>query len=140
LLCRRSFEQRLQLLAHSSLLGGRELRAAAHQHGHSSKILGRPSKKWWCIDVRVGVCATFGASVVVGLWPACRRRRCTAMRLICSRTALASAAIPVAGLALHRNVLRQASIAVPLTGLALHRHALCKLSLVWLGVHAELLV
>jgi hypothetical protein len=53
---------------------------------------------------------------------------------------LASAAIPVAGLALHRNVLRQASIAVPLTGLALHRHALCKLSLVWLGVHAELLV
>jgi hypothetical protein len=44
------------------------------------------------------------------------------------------------GLALHRNVLRRASIAVSLMGLALHRHALCKLSLVWLGVQAELSV
>jgi hypothetical protein len=32
------------------------------------------------------------------------------------------------------------SIAFLLTGLALDRHALCKLSLAWLGVHAELLV
>jgi hypothetical protein len=44
------------------------------------------------------------------------------------------------GLALHRNVLRRASIVVSLMGLALHRHALCKLSLVWLGVQAELSV
>jgi hypothetical protein len=61
-------------------------------------------------------------------------------RPVCSRTVFAPVAILVMGLALHRNILRWASIAVPLTGLALHRHALCKLSLAWLGVHAELLV
>jgi hypothetical protein len=44
------------------------------------------------------------------------------------------------GLALHRNILCRASIVVPLTGLARHRLTLCKLSLAWLGVHAELLV
>jgi hypothetical protein len=44
------------------------------------------------------------------------------------------------GLALHRNVLRRTSIVVPLTGLALHRNAMPKLSLAWLGIHAELLV
>jgi hypothetical protein len=44
------------------------------------------------------------------------------------------------GLALHGNVLRRASIAIPIMGLALHRHALCKLSLMWPGFHAELLV
>jgi hypothetical protein len=44
------------------------------------------------------------------------------------------------GLTLHRNVLHRTSIVVPLTGLALHRNALRKLSLVWLGIHAELLV
>jgi hypothetical protein len=54
--------------------------------------------------------------------------------------AFAPVAIPLMGLALHRNVLRRASIAVLLTGLALHRHDMCKLSLAWLGVHAELLV
>jgi hypothetical protein len=44
------------------------------------------------------------------------------------------------GLALHWNVLHLASISAPLAVLALHRHALCKLLLVWLGVHVELLV
>jgi hypothetical protein len=53
LLCRRSLKQRLQLLAHSSLLRGRRLRAAAQQHGRSGKVLGRPPKKWRCIGVRV---------------------------------------------------------------------------------------
>jgi hypothetical protein len=53
---------------------------------------------------------------------------------------LAPVAILLMGLTLHMNVLRRASIAAPLTGLALHRHALWKLSLAWLGVHAELLV
>jgi hypothetical protein len=62
------------------------------------------------------------------------------MRLICSRTALAPAAIPVAGLALHRNVLHRTSITIPITGLALHQHTLCRLSLAWLSFHAELSV
>jgi hypothetical protein len=34
----------------------------------------------------------------------------------------------------------RASIAIPLVGLALHRLALCRLSLAWLGFHAELSV
>jgi hypothetical protein len=68
------------------------------------------------------------------------RCRCATARLVYSRSALALVAIPLMGLALHRNVLRRASIAVSLMGLALHRHALCKLSLVWLGVQAELSV
>jgi hypothetical protein len=75
-----------------------------------------------------------------GLRHAHDRRRCATARLVCSRSAFTLVAIPLMGLALHRNVLRRASIAVPLTGLALHRHALCKLSLAWLGVHAKLLV
>jgi hypothetical protein len=48
--------------------------------------------------------------------------------------------IPFAGLALYRNVLRQASIVIPIVGLALHQHALCRLSLAWLGFYAELSV
>jgi hypothetical protein len=63
-----------------------------------------------------------------------------AARLICSRSALTPVTIPLMGLALHGNVLRRASIAIPIMGLALHRHALCKLSLMWPGFHAELLV
>jgi hypothetical protein len=102
----------------------------------AARFLDARRKKWWC----VGVCATIGASIDVGLRPACRRRRCTAMRLVSSRTEHASVAILVTGLSLHRNVLHRASILVPLTGLALHRHALCKLSLTWLGIHAKLLV
>jgi hypothetical protein len=68
------------------------------------------------------------------------RGRAAGLHLVCSRSAFAPVAIPLKGLALHRNVLRRASVVVPLMGLALHRHALCKLSLAWLGVHAELLV
>jgi hypothetical protein len=60
--------------------------------------------------------------------------------LVCSRSAFEPIAIPLMGLALHRNVLRRTSIVVPLTGLALHRNTLPKLSLAWLGIHAELLV
>jgi hypothetical protein len=45
LLCRRSFEQRLQLLAHPSLVGGGRLQAATQQHGLSGKILRRPPEK-----------------------------------------------------------------------------------------------
>jgi hypothetical protein len=60
--------------------------------------------------------------------------------LIHSRSVLTPVTIPLAGLALHRNVLRRASIAIPIMGLALHRHTLCQLSLAWPGFHAELLV
>jgi hypothetical protein len=41
LLRRRSFEQHLQLLVHSSFLRGRKLRAAAQQHGRSGEVLRR---------------------------------------------------------------------------------------------------
>jgi hypothetical protein len=64
------------------------------------------------------------ALIVVGLRRAHRWCRCTAVRLVYSRTALAPVSVPVAGLALHGNVLHRASIAVPLLGLPLHRHAL----------------
>jgi hypothetical protein len=50
----------------------------------------------------------------------CRRRRCTAARLISSRTALAPVVVPLEGLLLHRNILRKLSVAV-------------------LGLHAQLL-
>jgi hypothetical protein len=74
LLCCRSFEQRLQLQAHSSLLEGRGLRAAAQQHGHSGKVLRRLPEKWRSVSfgVHVNVRTSIGASVVVGLWPTCR--------------------------------------------------------------------
>jgi hypothetical protein len=137
LLRNRCFEQRLQLLVHSPLLGGCRLRAAAQQHGRDGEVLGRPPEKLRCVGV--GVRAPIGTSIVVGLRRMRQCRRTTA-RLVCSQTAFAPVAIPLMGLTLHRNVLRRASIVIPLTGLALHRHALCKLSLAWLGVHAELLL
>jgi hypothetical protein len=46
----------------------------------------------------------------------------------------------LSGFTLHRNVLHRASIAIPIMGLALHQHTLCRLSLAWLGFHAELSV
>jgi hypothetical protein len=138
LLCRRCFEQRLQLLAHSSLLGSCRLRAAAQQLGRGGKVLGRPPEERRCIGV--GVRASIGASIVVGLRHMRGWRRCAAAWLVYSRMTFALVAIPLMGLTLHRNVLRRESIAILLMGLALDMHALCKLSLTWLGVHAELLV
>jgi hypothetical protein len=136
LLCCRSFEQCLQLLAPSSFLGGCRLRAAAQQHGCSGEVLGRPPEEWRCFVVRVDVRARVGASIVAGSG-ACR---CATARLIGSRSAPTPVFIPFAGLALHRNILREASIAIPIMGLALHRHALCRSSLAWLGFDAKLLV
>jgi hypothetical protein len=81
------FEQRLQQLAHSSLLGSCRLRAAAQQHGRSDKVLGRPPEERRCVSV--GVRASIGASIVIGLWHACGWRRCAAARLVCSRTMFA---------------------------------------------------
>jgi hypothetical protein len=118
LLCCRSFEQRLQLLAYPSLLGGGRLRATAQQHGRSGKVLRRPPTEWR--SVSIGIRTLVGVSVVVGLWPARRWRRCISMRLVRSWAALASVANPLAGLPLHRNILR---------GLSITR----------LSVHAELL-
>jgi hypothetical protein len=43
-----------------------------------------------------------------------------ALRLIYNRSTLTLVTIPLAGLALHRNVLHRASIAIPIVGLALH--------------------
>jgi hypothetical protein len=108
LLCYNHFEQRLQLLAHSSLLGGGRLWAATQQHGRGGKVLRRPPEERR--SVSVGIRALVGASVVVGLQPARRRRRCAAMRLVRSRVALAPIAIPLAGLPLHRYVLHGLSI------------------------------
>jgi hypothetical protein len=62
------------------------------------------------------------------------------VRLIGSRTALTPVVVPLAGLSLHRNVLRRVSIAVPLSGLPLHRHALRRPSIVRIDIHAKLLV
>jgi hypothetical protein len=61
------------------------------------------------------------------------------VRLIGSQTTLAPVAVSLAGLLLHRDVLRQASIVVPLSGLPLHRYALRRLSIAGLGIHAKLL-
>jgi hypothetical protein len=122
LLCRRNFEQRLQLLAHSSLLRGRGLREAARQHGHRGKVLRHPMEKWRSVSVgvRVDIHACIGASIVVGLWPTCRRCRCAVVWLVYSRATL----VPVD---------------IPLTGLPLHRNVLCRLLITGLGIHAELL-
>jgi hypothetical protein len=136
----RSFEQRLQLLAHSPFLGGCRLRAAAQQHGCSAEVLGRSPEEWWYVGVGVGVRAPVGASIIVGLQRKHWWRRHTAARLIHSWLALTPVSVPLVELALHRNVLRRASIAIPIMGLALHRHALCRLSLAWPSFHAELLV
>jgi hypothetical protein len=79
-----------------------------------------------------------GASIFVGLRRARGRRRCTSTWLVCSRLALTPVAVLFARFALHKNVMYWASITIPLVGLALHQHALCRLSLTWLGFHAEL--
>jgi hypothetical protein len=60
--------------------------------------------------------------------------------MIGSSTALVPVAVPLAGLPLHRNVLRRASVTVSLSGLPLHRNALCRLLIAGLGIHVELLV
>jgi hypothetical protein len=54
--------------------------------------------------------------------------------------ALAPVSIPIAGLTLHKNILRWALIVVPLLVLPLHRHALPRLSFAGLGIHVEFLV
>jgi hypothetical protein len=130
------------MLAHPSLLGGCRLRAAAQQHGRSGEVLRRPPEERRGISVGVGVNvrASVGALVVVERRPACRRRRRAAVRLTGSQTTLAPVAVPLAGLPLHRNVLRQASIVIPFSGLPLHRYALRRLSIAGLGIHAKILV
>jgi hypothetical protein len=85
LLRRRSLEQRLQLLAYSSLLRGCCLQAAAQQHGRGSQVLGRPPEKRWCVDAGIDVHAFVGALVIIGLWCACRWCRRTAVLLTCGR-------------------------------------------------------
>jgi hypothetical protein len=64
LLCRRSFEQHLQLLVHSPFLRGRRLRAAAQQHGRSGEVLRRLLEERQGVSVGVGVDvhASVGAS------------------------------------------------------------------------------
>jgi hypothetical protein len=64
--------------------------------GCSSKVSRCPLEEWRSINVSVR--SLIGASVVVGLWPALRQRRCVAMRLVRGRAALAPVAIPLAGL------------------------------------------
>jgi hypothetical protein len=109
-------------LAHSSLLGGRKLQVAARQHGCNGDVLGRPPEEWRGVNigVSINVRAFVCALVVIARRSMCRRRRCTAARLISSRTALAPVVVPLEGLLLHRNILRKLSIAV-------------------LGLHAQLL-
>jgi hypothetical protein len=136
LLRRSSLEQRLQLLLHTPLLGGYGLRAAAQQHGCSGQVLGCPPEEWRCVGV--GICASIGTSILVGLWHARGRCRCATTRLICSWSAFAPVAVLLAGLALHRNILYRASIVIPLVGLALHQHDLHWMSLAWLSFHVEL--
>jgi hypothetical protein len=61
LLCYRSFEQCLQLLANPSLLGSYWLRAITLQHGRSGKVMGRPPKRWRCVGVSIA--STFAPSL-----------------------------------------------------------------------------
>jgi hypothetical protein len=68
------------------------------------------------------------------------RHRCTTTRLVCNQLVLTPVAVLLAGLTLRGNVLCRASVAIPLMGLALHQHSLRLSSLMWLGVHVELLV
>jgi hypothetical protein len=112
----------------------------ARQHVRSGKVLGRPPEEWRCVGVRVDVRASVDASIVVKLRHTRRWRRCTTTWLTCSRSALTPVSILLAGLALHRNVLRWASIAILIVGLALHQHLLHRLSLAWLGFYAKLSV
>jgi hypothetical protein len=135
LLHRRSLEQRLQLLAYSSLLRGCWLRAAAQQHGRGGQVLGRPTEKWRYVGASVDVRTFVGALVVVGLWCARRWCRCTAVRLTCGRTTFSLVVVRVAGLALNRDVPREAPVAV-----SLHGHALRRLSITRLGINAEFLM
>jgi hypothetical protein len=123
------------MLAYSSLLRGCCLWAAAQQHGRGDQVLGRPPEKRRCVGVGVDVRAFVGTLVVVGLrctrwW--CRR---TVVRLACGRTALSPVVVRVAGLALNRDVPREAPITI-----SLHGHALRRLSIVTLGVSAEFLM
>jgi hypothetical protein len=123
LLCCCHLEQHLQLLSHSSLLGGRRLRAAAQQHGRSGKVMRCLPEEWRCVSigVRVDVHALIGASVVVACQHTCRWCWCAVVRLVGSWTALKS-------------------IVVLLTGLLLHRDVLCRQSVARLVIHAKLLV
>jgi hypothetical protein len=124
LLRRRCLEQRLKLLAYSSLLGGSRLRAAVQQHGRNGKVLGCPPEERRSVSVGIGVDvrALVGASVVVACQPTCRWRWCTAVRLVGSRTALALVPVPLTGLLLHGDVSCRPSIA----GLGIHAHILVK--------------
>jgi hypothetical protein len=87
LLCCRRLEQRLQLLAHSSLLGG-------HRSG---KVLQCSPEEWRYVSVSVDIHALVDASVVVACRPARWRRRCAVVRLFGSRTVLTLVAIPLRG-------------------------------------------
>jgi hypothetical protein len=123
LLCRRRrLKQHLQLLAYSSLLKGRCLRAAAQQHGRSGKVLQRPTKERRSISVGIGfsVRTLVGALIVVACQPACRWRWCTAVRLLFSWTMLTPVAIPLTGPLLHGDVLCRSSVA----GLSIHAQLL----------------
>jgi hypothetical protein len=82
-----------------------------------------PPEEWQSISVGVGVDvrALVGALVVVACRPARRWCWCAAVRLVGSRTVLASVVVPLVGLLLHRNVL-------------------CRSSIAGLGIHAQLLV
>jgi hypothetical protein len=59
--------------------------------------------------------------------------------MIGSQTALAPVVVPLAGLLLHRNVLRRPPVTVPLAGLLLHKNALRRPSIAWLGIHTQFL-
>jgi hypothetical protein len=121
----RRLEQRLQLLTHTSLLGGRRLWAAAQQHGCRGEVLRHLPEEWRGVSVGVSisvdVCALVDAPVVVVCSSPGRRRRRAGPRLFGSQAALPPLAVPLAGLLLHRNVL-------------------CRLSIARLWVHPQLLV
>jgi hypothetical protein len=117
---------------YSSLLRGCWFLAAAQQHGRSGQVLGRPPENRRCVDTDVEIRAFVGALIIVGLW--CTRRWCrrTAVRLTCGRTTFSSVVVPVAGLALNRDVPREAPVAV-----SLHGHALRRLSITRFSINTE---
>jgi hypothetical protein len=121
----RRLEQRLQLLTHTSLLGGRRLWAAAQQQAVAARFCATCLKSGGALASVLALASMFAPSLARAVIVVCsspgRRRRRAGPRLFGSQAALPPLAVPLAGLLLHRNVL-------------------CRLSIARLWVHPQLLV
>jgi hypothetical protein len=115
LLCCCYLQQRLHLLTHPPLLGGRGLQTATQQHGCSGKVLQRLPEEWRGINVDIGVDVhtLVGASFIVTRTSSGRRRRVAGSRLFGGWAALLPLIVPLTGLFQHWDHLSR----LPVTGL-----------------------